>query len=281
MRAPLESSDPDYEQGTGPGLQRATDALRLWLTSGVHTLGVDRRRRAGSHSKVRELLVAERVSGGGWSDTAFALRRHTLHAALAQLSALERSVVSLAYLEGQTNRQIAIALGVSVTTVRRRLLKALARLEAYVAASGAWLASILLLGLTLFARWTRADRLTQSLRDSGWFEPAAATVTTGVVAATVIGIVVSAAPTLEVIHRVPSTAAGLPAAVASGLGPALLRAIDTPELAAGPAGDTTADATDSTTTGPGHNHGKHLALGHLKPSPPRGAGQPPASAGPS
>lgn len=274
MRAPLESSVPDYEQGSGPGFQRATDALRLWLTSGVHTLGVDRRRRAGSHSKVRELLVAERVSGGGWSETAFALRRHTLHAALAQLSALERSVVSLAYLEGQTNRQIAAALGVSVTTVRRRLLKALARLEAYIAASGAWLASILLLGLSVFARWTRADRLTEST---------AATVTTGVVAAAVIGIVVSAAPTLEAVHHgVPSARAGLPAAVASALGPDLLRSIETPTLAAGTADATTKAATDSTTTtGQGHNHGKRLALGHLKPSPPRGVGQPPAQAGPN
>lgn len=257
MREPLESSVPDHEHGTA--------ALRLWLTSGIHTLRVDRRRRAGTHSQVRQLLVAEAIKDGGWSETVSALRRHTLHAALAQLSAVERSLISLAYLEGQTNRQIATAFGVSVTTVRRRLWKALARLEAYVASSGAWLASIVLLGFAFFVQWTRAGRLMQSVRASGWLEPAA-TVATGVVAVSVIGIVVSGVETPAVAHRVPPVKAALPAAVASGLGPSLLRTLDIPKTAVNAAEVTAAPASDSTTTkAPSHTHGKHRSLGHSKP----------------
>lgn len=267
MRAPLESSVPDYGQGSGPveaGVQRATDALRLWLVSGIHSLGVDKRRRVGSHSNVRELLVAERTTDGGWSETASALRRHTLHAALAQLSAFERNIVSLAYLEGHTNGQIAATLGVSVTTVRRRLRTALGRLQAYVASSGAWLAAILLLGLALFAHWTRADRVIQFARASGWLEPAA-TVATGVVAATVIAFAMSGTQFPEVLHRAPPGASGLPQAVASGAGSALLRTIDTVKPATQTADAVTAPAAD--TTPAGHKLGKHRALGHLKQKP--------------
>lgn len=264
MRAPLETSVPDYLQGSGPvqaGAHRASEALRLWLVSGIHSLGVDKRRRAGSHSNVRELLVAERTTDGGWSETASALRRHTLHAALAQLSALERNIVSLAYLEGHTNRQIAAALGVSVTTVRRRLRTALGRLQAYVASSGAWLASILLLGLALFAHWTRADRVVQSARASGWLEPAA-TVATGVVATTVITFAMSGSQVLEDLHRAPSAAAGLPRAVASGAGSVWLGTVDTVKPAAQIADAVALPAGDPTPAS--HGQGKHRALGHLK-----------------
>ena len=238
--------------------------MRLWLVSGIHSLGVDKRRRVGSHSNVRELLVADRTTDGGWSETASALRRHTLHAALAQLTVLERNIVSLAYLEGHTNRQIAAALGVSVTTVRRRLRTALGRLQAYVASSGAWLASILLLGLGLFAHWTRADRVIQSARASGWLEPAA-TVTTGVVAATVIAFAMSGSQFPENLHRAPSVAPGLPGAVASGAGSAMLRTVKTITPEAQIADALTVAAAD--TTPAGHRQGKHRALGHLKQKP--------------
>ena len=264
MRAPIETSVPGYGQGSGPGhagAHRASEALRLWLVSGIHSLGVDKRRRAGSHSNVRELLVAERTTDGGWSETGSALRRHALHAALAQLSAFERNIVSLAYLEGHTNRQIAASLGVSVTTVRRRLRTALGRLQAYVASSGAWLASILLLGLGLFVHWTRAHRVIQSARASGWLEPAA-TVATGVVAATVITFAMSGSQFPADFYRAPSAAAGLPRAVTSGAGSAWLRTIDTIKPGAQIADALTVPAADATPAG--HRLGKHRALGHLK-----------------
>lgn len=264
MRAPIETSVPDYGQGSGPGhagAHRASEALRLWLVSGIHSLGVDKRRRVGSHANVRELLVAERTTDGGWSETASALRRHTLHAALAQLTALERNMVSLAYLEGHTNRQIAAALGVSVTTVRRRLRTALGRLQAYVASSGAWLTSVLLLGLGLFIHWTRADRVIQSARASGWLEPGA-TVATGVVAATVIAFAMTGSQFPADVHRAPSAAGGLPRAVASGAGSALLRTVATVKTAPQIADALAVTASD--TTPASHRLGKHRALGHLK-----------------
>jgi hypothetical protein len=87
-------------------------------------------------------------------------------------------VITLAYLEGRTNREIAAVLGVSITTARRRLWVALGRLEAYVSRSGVWLTAFLL-GLAVYTmnhsvrlgRWVttsaesadRAQRLTATV----------------------------------------------------------------------------------------------------------------------
>src|SRR4029077_20973911 len=109
------------------------NAMRSWLVSGVHVFVVDPRGRFGRHGRTRELLVVERPthheSSERWQTLAAALHRHTVRDRLAQLSAAERRVITLAYLEGQTNREIAAMLGVSVSTVRRRLMVALEHLD--------------------------------------------------------------------------------------------------------------------------------------------------------
>jgi sigma-70-like protein len=48
----------------------------------------------------------------------------------------------MAYLQGHTNREIAAMLGVSVSTVRRRISAALARLDEYVRQARIWVASV-------------------------------------------------------------------------------------------------------------------------------------------
>src|SRR6266699_772565 len=123
------------------------DAMRSWLVSGVHF--VDPRRRFGSHGRARELLVAadrpvSQNASERWQGLAAALHRHTVRSGLSELRPDERHVITLAYLEGRTNREIATLLGGSVTTVQRRLLYALGRLEAYIGRTGVWLSALLL-----------------------------------------------------------------------------------------------------------------------------------------
>lgn len=183
MRAPLDDGNADHELDSAMegGLPSANSAMRLWLVSGLHAAGVDPRRRSGAHGNVRRLLLADKAAGGGLQEMVSALQRQTLHSALAQLAELERKIVTLAYLEGRTNRQIASQVGVSVTTVKRRLWNALALLEKYIASSGAWLASMMLFGLAVLARWPKTAR---------FFDPVAATVATGLVAVTVVGLAI-------------------------------------------------------------------------------------------
>lgn len=135
----------DLEDQPGGNGHSGLDSMRSWLASGVQL--VDRRRRFGGHGNTRKLLVVDPQSRPAksehWQSTTAALQRHTISGALSELDPEHRRVIQLAYLEGQSNRQIAAVMGVSVTTVKRRLLKALERLEIYISAAGAWLAAVL------------------------------------------------------------------------------------------------------------------------------------------
>jgi predicted DNA-binding protein (UPF0251 family) len=113
------------------------------------------------------------------------LDRHTIRGGMAELSAEEKRVITLAYLEGRTNREIAAMLGVSVSTVRRRLWAALKRLDAYVSHTRAWLSAILVLGAAYLG--TRAHKL-ERIVSADWTQRAVATVAVGAVAAFAIGL---------------------------------------------------------------------------------------------
>jgi hypothetical protein len=129
---------------------------------------------------------------------------------MAELSADERRVITLAYLEGRTNGEIAAILGVSISTVRRRLWAALKGLEAYISRTGTWLSAIVLLGAAYviertarLGRWANVD-LTHKL---------ASTVAVGAVTATAIGLTAmipdSTSPGRSAIARpAPSIATG-------------------------------------------------------------------------
>lgn len=104
---------------------------------------------------------------------------------MTQLSADERRVITLAYLEGRTNREIAAILGVSVSTVRRRLWVALAQLDAYISRTRTWLSAIVLLGAgSLIARAHRLERAA----NADWTHKLASTVAIGAVTAAAIGL---------------------------------------------------------------------------------------------
>jgi len=165
------------------------DAVRSWLASGHHIFGVDPRRRRGNHGPARRLLADDlprgQASAGDWQALASALDRHTVRGGMTELSAEERQVITLAYLEGRTNSEIATILGVSVSTVRRRLWMALKRLDAYISHTRTWLSAIVLLGGGYLV--ARAHRL-QHAANTDWTQKLASTVAVGAVTAAAIGL---------------------------------------------------------------------------------------------
>src|SRR5437773_5257131 len=114
MRALPREGEEQVDSGNG---HDALDSVRSWLASGAQM--VDRRRRFGDHGRTRKLLLvdpsARPNASERWHSTTSALQRHTVGGALSELEPEHRRVITLAYLEGQTNRQIAATLGVSVT----------------------------------------------------------------------------------------------------------------------------------------------------------------------
>jgi len=170
------------------------DALRSWLVSGVHF--VDPRRRFGDHSRTRELLVVDRPLRLGaserWQMLAAALHRHSVRGGLSELSSEERQVITLAYMEGHTNREIAAMLGVSVATVRRRLWTALEHLDAYLRRTGPWLSAFILAAVTYpvvhLVRLGRWVSTAAGSTDNG--QRLAATLTAGAVTAAALGMIV-------------------------------------------------------------------------------------------
>ena len=196
--------DPQLDAGNG---HDALDSIRSWLASGAQL--VDRRRRFGGHGRTRKLLVvdpATRPNGSErWHSTTSALQRHTVGGALSELEPEHRRVITLAYLEGQSNRQIAATLGVSVATARRRLWAALEKLEVYVSAAGAWLAA-LLVGFLVYVL-SKVAKLTES---ADTIQRVAATVTVGALAAAAVGVITVSPSASAPKHGSPK--AGAPAA---------------------------------------------------------------------
>ena len=135
---------------------------------------------------------------GAWGGLVSALQRHTVHGELAQLSKEDRQILSLAYLSGHTNREIAAVLHflhgyryreiaamlrVSVSTVRRRLSAALARLEESMRRAGTWVSVLALLGLATYGR------IAHSVRTMRW-PSTVAMVAAGTATAVAVGVAV-------------------------------------------------------------------------------------------
>ncbi len=120
-----------------------------------------------------------------------ALQRHTVLSALGQLRKGDRDILTMAYLDGHTNNEIARMLQVSARTVSRRLSVALAELEKHARNVGIWLAA---LGLVVLAGAQR--RFGAITRSEGW--QAAALGTAGVVTATTVAFV-SVAPSAAAV----------------------------------------------------------------------------------
>ena len=188
MRA-FKHQRPEAVEEEPLGEHSRLDAARSWLASGHHIFGVDPRRRQGHHGHARQLLAGDlstsQPAAGEWQALASALDRHTVRGGMNQLTGEERRVITLAYLEGRTNREIAAILGVSVSTVRRRLWVALKRLDAYISHTRTWLSAIVLLGSGYVV--ARAHKL-QHAATADWTQKIASTVAVGAVTVAAVGL---------------------------------------------------------------------------------------------
>jgi hypothetical protein len=200
--------------------------MRSWLARGIHTFGIDSR-RLGGRGHARRVLGEDGASAlraaGPWRELASALQRHTLLSALSRLSAAERQIVTLAYLEGRTNRQIAASLGVSVSTVGRRLWLALEHLDEHVRRTGTWVSSILLLGLVYVVdRFARLGRFANAGAATNLSHKLAATVVVSALAAAGFNVVATSLHSSTAKQAPPPAAARLiPGATRSSLAVAL------------------------------------------------------------
>ncbi len=185
-----------HENAPPPSVgQPEENAIRSWLVGGMRRLAIDPRRSRGRHRQARQLLTENSTSVSTmhdrWSGFVSALQRHTVHNALAQLDVRERQVLTLAYLQGHTNREIAAMLSVSVSTVGRRLSAALEKLEHQVWRAGTWVSVIVFLGLGhKFRRTASFQRLASAVRSAGWPDIIAVSAA-GTVTAIALGVVVA------------------------------------------------------------------------------------------
>lgn len=282
MRA-FKQQGTEVPEEEAAGDQARLDAVRSWLANGHHMFGIDPRRRRGHHGHAKMLLAdgTQKASAGEWQALASALDRHTIRGGMAELSAEERRVVTLAYLEGRTNREIAAILGVSVSTVRRRLWAALKQLDAYVSRTRTWLSAIVLAGAGyLAAQAHRLDRLASV----DWPQKVASTVAISAVAAAAVTLTAvipdtagvtrsSASPKARMLAEAPGN--GLPSSPAlrsipDSVQTASLRAADRPVVGnptvtvdAGPASAPTAPPSKN-----GHHSNRGCDGNPTSASPP-------------
>jgi len=249
---------------------RRLNAMRSWLVSGVHVFVVDPRRRFGRHGRTRELLVVERPasheSAERWQTLAAALHRHSVRDGLARLSAAERQIITLAYLEGHTNREIAAMLGVSVSTVRRRLLLSLEHLDIFLRRSGAWLAALGLAALAYLSHQaTRGTRWASSPAAGDRVHLVAATLAVGALGVASVGFVAlnkpatptagaptAIAPNFHVTAGVPSLPSG-PLAVAANVVPGTAAGLIVATKAASNGGNAQTGGPSTNAGGPSPN----------------------------
>jgi RNA polymerase sigma-70 factor, ECF subfamily len=106
--------------------------LSTWLMAIAHNLAVDRLRREHGVTRphlvfVDELPEREQVAGSGTIEAV--IDRDVAARAMESLSDSERTLLSLAYFQGMTAREIADADGIPLGTVKTRLRSALIKLR--------------------------------------------------------------------------------------------------------------------------------------------------------
>jgi RNA polymerase sigma factor (sigma-70 family) len=239
------------------------DSLRSWVVTGKRRFTVHPGRKSGANVEARRLLVEDGRPDGAdstWGHLVAALQRQAVHNALAGLRSEDRQVLTLAFLQGHTNGEIASMLNVSARTVGRRLSAALARLEHDVRDAGARLAGLPLAFLSYVDRRSELfSGLAALIRSPQALTTIAAAATVAVVGyATITAPRTAAAPprsTVQVAKTIrpqaPLTAilAGTPGAVVEASSPV-------PALA-GRVHDGSVEKTLSSTAAPAATTGCH------------------------
>ena len=110
----------------------AAGSLRTYLTLLARHRAVDtvrsELRRVARHERHYRLTVGDEPRSPG-EEVLTADMASTVRAAIEQLPAAQRQVVELAYFEGLTYREVALAVGIPEGTAKSRLRLALAKLE--------------------------------------------------------------------------------------------------------------------------------------------------------
>lgn len=239
MRAPSAPPSSELDGDVTPNGRPVpprpeSSAIRMWLVQG--TRAMDPRRTRGAHAPARQLLAengTSALSHDRWSGFVSALQRHRVHAALAQLSERERQVLTLAFVHGHSNREIASMLSISASSVGRRLSSGLEKLENEMLRAGRWLSAVVLLFFGYMSgRSAIAKRLAGYVHSAGWSDfavlSAAATVT--VVALGAVAVDHGATPVKhpsQVSAGAPYSAASL---TASSQGVSVLPAAPSPQI---------------------------------------------------
>jgi RNA polymerase sigma-70 factor (ECF subfamily) len=113
-----------------PRFDPARGRLSTWLMTIAHNLAVDRLRHDRGAARPPLVLVDELPEPRDVpEEDDAALNREAARRALATLSPSERKLLSLAYFHGWTAREIALADGIPLGTVKTRLRTALIRLR--------------------------------------------------------------------------------------------------------------------------------------------------------
>ena len=228
MRATEDFGLPplDDPEGTASGtssmlIEDAPSSLRLWLLRG--RLGADPRRRFGKHAQARGLLASDQQNvpppAGRWTELVSALHRHTAAGGLSRLADEDRRLLTLAYLEGRSNREIASMLSVSVRTVGRRLSKALERMEKGLLWTSTWISALAVLFLSYAAhRAGFAWRTVEAAVRGPGQQAVAVLAAAGAVGAVVVGVVLTSPGSPGATH--PSTATAVHVVPLAGKAPA-------------------------------------------------------------
>ena len=113
----------------GSRFDAARGRLSTWLMAVAHNLAVDRLRHDRGAGRPVLVFVEEIPEGAPNEEEDLLVERETARQALAGLSPTERRLLSLAYFQGWTAREIAEADDIPLGTVKTRLRTALIKLR--------------------------------------------------------------------------------------------------------------------------------------------------------
>jgi DNA-binding CsgD family transcriptional regulator len=114
----------------------ARDSWRNWLMTGSRPEPIYRRRVRGAHKGLKRMLVEGTTDGGDnghiWQRFSGAMVRQAVDEAVSSLPPRQKQLIKLAYFGDLTNREIAHALGITLSSVERGLREAIARVSEYI-----------------------------------------------------------------------------------------------------------------------------------------------------
>jgi DNA-binding CsgD family transcriptional regulator len=114
----------------------ARDSWRNWLMTGSRQEPIYRRRVRGAHKGLKRMLVEGTADGDdnghAWKRFSGAMVRQAVDEAVSSLPPRQNQLLKLAYFSGLTNREIAHALGITLSSVERGLREAIARVSEFI-----------------------------------------------------------------------------------------------------------------------------------------------------